>query len=91
MVSLTDKLARSLFNYLDVITLAAFGARTLPTVVILAALFGCLSLAVLGDVLYDRLMSRHKAWLPSLRRRIRKAECANGSRGSQALRRTRTL
>jgi len=63
-----------LFNCLGVIiALAAFGAMTLPTVV-LVALFGCLSLAALGDVLYVRLMRRHKASLLSLRRQIRKAE-----------------
>jgi hypothetical protein len=64
--------------------LAAFGAMTLPTVVvILAALFGCLSFAALSDVLCVWLRGRHKASLLSLRRQIRKAECANDSRGSR--------
>jgi hypothetical protein len=59
---------------------------TLPTVVvILAKLFGCLSLVALGDVMCVWLRSRDKASLLSLRRQIRKAECANDSRGSLAL------
>ena len=54
-------LALLLLNYLGGVPLVMFGALTLPTVVVLTALFACLSLAAIGEVIYDRIMSRHKA------------------------------
>jgi membrane protein implicated in regulation of membrane protease activity len=62
------------FNFFSIVSLAAISALALPIVIILTLLFGSLSLAAIGAVIYDVFMQRHKKTLLARRREIRREE-----------------
>jgi hypothetical protein len=63
-----------LFDYLGFIRLPEFGALARPAIILEALLFGSLSAAALGGLIYDAWMQRHRTSLLSRRREIRRLE-----------------
>jgi hypothetical protein len=63
-----------LFDHYGVISLAEISGLARPIVIIAALLFGCLSLAAVGALIYDAFMQRHKKTLLARRREIRREE-----------------
>jgi hypothetical protein len=62
------------FDYFALVNLADLTALARPIVIIAAALFGCLSFAALGALVYGVVMQRRKRTLLSQRRHMRQQE-----------------
>jgi hypothetical protein len=62
------------FDYLGFIRLPEFGSLARPALILDALLFGSLSAAALGRVIYDIWMRGHRTRLLSQRREIRRLE-----------------
>ena len=48
------------FNFYEIVSLAAISALALPVVIIATLLFGALAFAAVGAVIYDVIARRHK-------------------------------
>src|SRR6266480_2072605 len=62
------------FDYLGFIRLPEFGSRARPALILEVLLFGSLSVAALGRVIYDIWIQGHRRSLLSQRREIRRLE-----------------
>src|SRR5262245_30837083 len=62
------------FDYLELIRLPQFGLRARPALILEALLFGSLSTAALGRVIYDIWIQSHRMSVLYQRREIRRLE-----------------